>query len=105
MATTDFSDFQLPFIPFMIMSRLLGRAMVVNNTTTFCYVFYKHVKNISAGQNQEIIAARYFLLSEAKSRIEDVVFSSTFASKFLSRSEDYDSDKRISELATTQDWR
>ena len=44
MATTDFSDFSAPFIPFMILSRLMGRATVVNNTTTFCYVFYKHVK-------------------------------------------------------------
>lgn len=183
MATTDFSDFQIPFIPFMILSRLLGRAMVVNNTTTFCYVFYKHVKvlNIYADilehqrwsesrdhrcsillvnlvkikeslkissdllktifSSETIIGSviagafihsttiehRYtyemivvicsfvnlqliffyviYRLSEAKSRIEDVVFSSTFASKFLSRSEYYDPDKRISELATTQDWR
>lgn len=183
MATTNFSDFQIPFIPFMILSKLLGRATVVNNTTTFCYVFYKHVKvlniyadilehqrwsesrdhrcsillvnlvkikeslkissdllktifssatiigSVIAGAfiHSTTIEHRYtyemiviicsfvnlqliffyviYRLSEAKSRIEDVVFSSTFASKFLSRSEDYNPDKRISELATTQDWR
>lgn len=183
MANTDFSYFRTPFIPFMILSRLLGRATVVNNTTTFCYVFYKHVKvlniyadilehqrwsesrdhrcsillvnlvkikeslKISSGLLKTIFSSativgsviagafihsttiehRYtyemiviicsfvnlqviffyviYRLSEAKSRIEDVVFSSTFASKFLSRSEEYDPDKRISELATTQDWR
>jgi hypothetical protein len=183
MATTDFSDFSAPFIPFMILSRLMGRATVVNNTTTFCYVFYKHVKvlniyadilehqrwsesrdhrcsillvnlvkikeslKISSDLLKSIFSSatiigsvitgafihsttiehRYtyemiviissfvnlqliffyviYRLSEAKSRIEDVVFSSTFASKFLSRSEEYNPDKRISELATTQDWR
>jgi hypothetical protein len=183
MATTNFSDFQIPFIPFMILSKLLGRATVVNNTTTFCYVFYKHVKvlniyadilehqrwsesrdhrcsillvnlvkikeslkissdllktifssatiigSVIAGAfiHSTTIEHRYtyemiviicsfvnlqliffyviYRLSEAKSRIEDVVFSSSFASKFLSRSEDYNPDKRISELATTQDWR
>ena len=46
-----------------------------------------------------------YRLSEAKSRIEDVVFSANFASKFLSRARDYNSDKRISEISTTQDWR
>jgi hypothetical protein len=183
MATTDFNDLQSPFIPFMILSRLLGRATVVNNTTTFCYVFYKHVKvlniyaeilkhqrwsesrdhrcsillvnlvkikeslkissrllktifssativgSVIAGAfihsttiehryTYEMIVVIYsflnlqviffyviYRLSEAKSRIEDVVFSSTFASKFLSRSEHYNPDKRISEVATTQDWR
>tara|TARA_B100001173_G_C16014129_1_gene558981 strand:+ start:920 stop:2209 length:1290 start_codon:yes stop_codon:yes gene_type:complete len=183
MATTEFRDFQIPLIPFMILSRLLGRATVVNNTTIFCYVFYKHVKVLNvyadilehqrwsesrdhrcsillvnlvkikeslkissdllntifssltiigsvivgAFIHSTTIEQRYtyemiviicsivnfqviffyviYRLSEAKSRIEDVVFSSTFASKFLSRSEDYNPDKRISELATTQDWR
>lgn len=183
MATMNFSDFSKPFIPFMIISKLLGRTMVVNNTTTFCYVFYKHVKvlniyadilehqrwsesrdyrcsillvnllkireslKISSDLLKSVFSSatiigsfmtgafihsttidhRYtyemiviicsfvtlqiiffyviYRLSQAKSRIEDVVFSSSFASKFLSRSTDYNCDKRISELATTQDWR
>lgn len=183
MATTDFSNFRTSFIPFMIISKFLGRAMVVNNTTTFCYVFYKHVKvlniyadilvyerwnesrdyrcsiilvnlvkikeslKISSNLLKSIFSSatiigsfilgavihsttiehRYtyemfviicsfvnlqiiffyviYRLSEAKSRIEDVVFSAKFASKFLSRSKDYNSDKRISEISTTQDWR
>ena len=164
MATTDFKYFSTPFIPFMIISKFLGRTMVVNNTTTFCYVFYKHVKvlniyaeilehqrwsesrdhrcsillvnlvkikeslRISSDLLKSIFSSATIIgsiitgafihsttiehkytyemiviicsfvnlqiiffyviyrLSEAKSRIEDVVFSATFASKFLSRS-------------------
>jgi hypothetical protein len=182
MRTMDFRGVEPSVIPFLVVSKLLGRATVINNTTTFCFVFYKHVKvlNIYAdilehqrwstsrdhrcsvilvnlirikeslrisssllktifssatltgsfitgvcahvltverthSYDMAVILAGFvnlqvvffyviYRLSTAKSRIEDVVSSSSFASKFLSRKVKYDTESRVSEIATTQDW-
>ena len=186
LCTTDFREycrrFGAGFLPVLILSRLFGLTVLCLNATTFCFVFFKHVKVLliyadvlgtqewdvvrdhrisvilvnlvrikdSLHISQELLGGIFstatvcgatalgvfihsasanvhnvgmwcalgsfaiiqctffwviYRLNEAKTRIEKLVKSGKFASKFLSRKPSQTAEQRTLETATTVDWK